>query len=82
MAGNTKNIAVSPKVLNQEYYSNNESLSNTSVCIHEQDLMNHYQFVKLCRIDLSKDDVNNLENDGRDMEIIFFIVNNGTEDNT
>ena len=42
--------------------------------------MNYYQFFKLCRIDLSKDDVNGLENDGFDMEMIFFIANNGTED--
>ena len=43
--------------------------------------MDYYDFFKLCKIDVSEDDVSSLEKDGFDMETIFFTVQNGTEEN-
>ena len=42
--------------------------------------MNHQQFFKLSNITVTDDDVSALGEEGFDMETIFFIVNNGSED--
>ena len=66
MAGKTED-QISPPNLKSE----NSDSDNTSLGFEDPEPMDYYDFFKLCKIDVSEDDVSSLENDGFDMETIF-----------
>ena len=79
MACNTTDISF-PQSVMSEQFSESENTTNTSVHMKEPEPMNHQQFFKLSNITVTDDDVSALGKEGFDMETIFFIVNNGSED--
>ena len=79
MAGKAKDMSI-PQSVKSEQFSESESTTNTSVNFPNPEPMNHQQFFKLSNITVTDDDVTALEKDGFDMDTIFFIVNNGSED--
>ena len=79
MSGSAKDIST-PYSVKSEQFSENESTTNTSDNYQEPEPMNHQEFFKLSNITLKDDDVTTLVKQGFDMDTIFFIVNNGSED--